>query len=410
MLKTRGWFVLIVIAALLAPGLSASAQTPDEDSALLAMLRYVPDVEEVYNSEIYFGDIAAWHTSWNVPRPPNLKMFDLLPRVPRSRWMFTMPHQIAPPDTLGLNYAFQDEMRPYYGFDVFMVDRFIHVGNPPDSLTVVESSSIEPETITERLTEVGYTAETLGEWTVHGMYEDYGYDISDGSIPSVGRIGELNRIALTDGALMISRATPNVTAAVNALTGENGSLAENLLFLAGAAALTDPALDDTGELVGAILTARDVVGDPAILLGPSSTAENVEELRAQLFPEGVAPLPPYSLLAFGTRHSADQGASFLVLGVVFLPGTDAEQAAGVIETRIKDYVSLLTGAPLDERWAFDRAFATEAEGLPVAVIVMRVDDPVIDPDSTGPAGRVFSWVDMLYARDLGFLVPGPFEE
>jgi hypothetical protein len=120
-------------------------------------------------------------------------------------------------------------------------------------------------------------------------------------------------------------------------------------------------------------------------------------------------LPLYSLLAFGTRHSADQGATFLILGVVFPPGTDAEQAASVVENRIGHYVSLRYRQPLDDRWTFDRAFAAEVQGLPVAVIVMRVDDPPIAPEGERANTAGLSWADLLFALDLGFLAQGPFE-
>ena len=55
-----------------------------------------------------------------------------------------MPKQLVLPEALGLQYLFQDEQRPFYGFDIFGIDRFVYAGAPPDMVTVLNITSIPP--------------------------------------------------------------------------------------------------------------------------------------------------------------------------------------------------------------------------------------------------------------------------
>jgi hypothetical protein len=122
-------------------------------------------------------------------------------------------------------------------------------------------------------------------------------------------------------------------------------------------------------------------------------------------------LPLYTMVAFGTRHSHDAGATFLILALVFPPGTDAQAAADAVGARLRDYVSVRYQTTLEDRWTFDRAISAEVDGLPVALVVMRAADPPPTPEEE-PLARagVFSWIDLIFARDVGFLAPGPFED
>ena len=383
---------LLAIAESMVPGVSAIAQEPASPNDLLRLLEMIPDVPQAHTSEIYFGDIAAWYTSWSVLRIPNVTMAGLLPREQHARWMFTLSDQTVPPKVLGVDTLIIEDMRAVYGFDVFQVDHFIYTGAIPDDLAFVEAEFLDENQVAARLGEIGYTSEPSADpWTLYSFGDDYESGFQNAALPIAGRLGSLNRIAVGTNQLVIARATQNITVAVQAAQNIIDSLADNPLYVAGATALLDPALADTGELVGAILTEQNLTADSVAL--PAADAD---------------PLPQYELSVFGTRHSAEQGATFLILGLVFPAGVDAEHAANIIANRITDYTSLVTNTPLTDKWALDRALGADVEGHPVALVVMRIDDPPIGPEDDPADAKMVSWFQLLATRDLGFMMPGPF--
>jgi len=381
-------FGLVIL--LLLPALPALGSQQGQESPLLTLLRFVPDTPN--NREmVSFGDVAAWDSSWGVPQIDTVDELNALKRDPKAYWMLIMGKQTAPPNNLGIQYLLQGDMRPYYGFDFFNVDRFISAGLPPDIITVVEHH-LDAAQIGAALTASGYTAQALdGAAKLYSLLGDYEIPpLSDSTIPQVGKLGALNRIALIDQQIIISRATADVTAALDAQSGTGTSLADDPAYAAAVQALDDPSLSDTGDLVGVMM----IGGEQVLQLGT--------------LPEGQAPggtLPPYTLLVFATRHTP--GASYLTLAVVFPAGADVKAAVETLANRLTNYVSLVTRQPLTDRWTFDRSSGVEASGLPVALVTMRVDDPPIAPEGERANTRVLSWADMVYRRDVGFLAIAP---
>jgi hypothetical protein len=389
-MRIRLILLLSAMALLWAPGGAASGQ--DDGSALIDWLAFVPATPQNVENLVYFGDLEAWHTSWGVPRVSRFEQLDVLDPDLRAAWMFTMPTQLVPPEALGMQYLLLDEQRPFYGFDIFAIDRLLSGGAPPDSVTVLEHR-LDPAAIGDTLIASGYEAGDVDGGTLYSMLDDY--EISFEGLPRVGSLGQLNRIALVDDRIIIGRATAPVTGALAAAQGETPSLAAMPMWVAGAKALDDPALDGTGELVAAMLWQTLITDDPLTMLAPAS---------AQPTPQFSDPLPVYTLLAFGTRHT--EGASYLVLAVVFPPDTDAAAAADILAERLQNYVSLATREPLADRWTFDRTAATEIDGWPVALAVMRVDDPAPAEPDQPPARVSISWSELIFRRDLGFLIVG----
>jgi hypothetical protein len=381
-----------LVILLLLPALPASGSQPGQESPLLALLRFVPDTPGD-REMLTFGDVAAWDSRWGVPQIDTVDELNALPRDPKAYWMLIMAKQTAPPSNLGIEYLLQGDMRPYYGFDFFNVDRFISAATPPDIITVVEHH-LDPAQIGEALTASGYTAQSLdGGATLYSLFGDYEIPpLSDSTIPHVGKLGALNRIALLDQRIIISRATADVTAALEAQSGTGTSLADDPAYAAAVQALDDPSLSDTGDLVGVMM----VSGEAALQLGAAPGVEGQAASGA---------LPLYTLLAFATHHT--QGASYLTLAVVFPAGTDAQSASDTLAERLKNYVSLVMRQPLTDRWTFDRSGGVEANGLPVALVTMLVDDPPIAPEGEQANASVLSWSDMVYRRDLGFLAVVP---
>lgn len=385
---------------------SVAPDTPvSPDAPLMRMLHFVPDTPE-YREYLTFGDADAWHGSWNVPRVASFEQLEIFPQESRAYWLVVLPNQTTPPRSLHYEYLLTDDMRGSYGFDLFNLDRYMGAGTPPDWITILEFS-FDGTQITDALTGSGYETQALETGgTLFSIRGDHEMDIK--SATASGRFGDYNRIALLDGQAVVAKATANVTNAIQAKDGERNSLAENPDYIAVATALEDPSLEEKGELVGAILMeSGSDFADPEWFLGSAVPQESREEFLRENTqgPE----LPLHNLVAFATRHT--EGASSLILAVVFPKGTDAEAAADVLDERLRDYYSFMYRRDFTDRWTFDMATGVEAGGLPVALAVMRVDDPPRTSDDEGRANTaVFSWNILVERRDIGFLMVGSSAE
>lgn len=398
--------VLLVVfqAILLEVGGAPAAAQSDEGNPILRLLGFIPNTAE-HRRMVTYGDVGAWYAGWGIDPITDQDDLDDLDRDTRARIQMILTAQTVPPPALGVEYLLAGDQGDYYGFDLFTVERFTYSDNLPENITILEPTG-EAGQVPDLLEAAGYAAEPLDAGgTLYSLNDDYAVALDfDG--PPVGRMGTLNRIAvLEDGTLLVARGTDVIEGALNAYAGSGASVAEVPAFRAAVAALDNPALDDTGTLIGLILMEGMQAGDPAsALLGEAMTAEQAEALLEELAPAGE--LPPYLLTAFATGHGA--GATYLTLVVVFPPGVDADAAASVLADRIQNYASLRTGAPLTESVAFDRALATKAEGLPAALVVLRADDPPPSADESGPVNaNVFSWPRLIFTRDLGFLAVTP---
>lgn len=408
----RSTIVPVLVIALLLGGITAGAprthaQPPEPSNAFAQALAFVPDAPG-YSEWLTFGDVAAWHTAWGIPRPLNLLTLDMLPEQPHALWMFVLPRQIMPPSALGMDTLFMDDQRPFYGFDFFHVDRVLGAGNPPDDITLIEHNA-DPEAIAAQLIASGYSAEDLdGGWTLYSILDDYEVALQaagDVEFPRVGMLGQRNRIVLNGQQLITARATAPVMAAVAAHTRDIPALVDNPVYGALAAALSDPLLDGTGALVGVIMqSGLEYLHAPEIMLaGPSMTPEQLAEMREVLGLDDPARLlPPFSAVAFATSHAGD--ASYLTLALAFLPGADTDRVITVLESKMPAYQTLSTQISLADHWSLDRSGAVEANGNPVVLVTMRVENP--PPKAAGePAYRpqVLSWGDLVMRRDLLFL-------
>ena len=396
--------VLCVALALAAATIGSCGGEKAPQGAFYDLLHFVPDTPE-YREYLTFGDAAAWHASWNIPRVDNLdQLFGLGPEL-YAYWIYVMPWQTTPPYYLLAETAGEDQ-RGFYGFDLFNLDRYLVVGNPPDSITVA-GFSFDAKQIAHALTSTGYQTKTLEPvGTLYSIRDDYEIDVD--SPIKTGRSGDLNRILLLDDEMVMGKASALVTAALDAYNDQIPSLADDAEYAALAQALDDPALTGTGQLMGAIVLDSLVVSlrDSVIAsLGADADPQQVEEKLAELS-QGPQ-LPAYSLLAFVTRHT--QGATYLILAAVFAKGTDAQAAADLLADRLQNYVSLASKRKLMEMWAkqgarLEKATAVEAGGLPVALVLVRVDDPApATSDAAMATVSVPRWADMVQRRDLGFL-------
>jgi len=381
-----------------------AAATPEPQSAFSQFLRFVPDRPE-YHQYLTFGDAAAWHASWGIPRIANKEQLDSLERDARAYWLNIWPRQANPPGFL-LNYLFTDDQRGVYGFDLFNLDSYLVAGYPPDSITVA-GFSVDPEQIASALTATGYQAEKLEQdGTLHRLNGDYQVDLD--APTKTGQLGDLNRIALLDDEMVVGKADSPVLAALAAYDDRIPSLADDPQYAALAQALDDPALASTGPLTGAIVMddLETTLHESVVAsLGSGATKQEVDERLAELS-EGPQ-LPAYSLVAFATRHQ--EGATYLILALLLNKGADAQAAADLLADRLRNYVSAVDKRPLSEMWAergakVERATAVEAAGQPVALVLVRAEDPALTPpDQEQVNTNVPAWIEMVAGRDLGFL-------
>ncbi len=397
----KKYLIGFIAALILVVGMPAAAQNVTPESPLLQMLRFVPDTDN-NRAWLSYGDMAMWHKSWNVPRVSSFDGLKDLTPDQRADWMYIAASQTDVPQTLGLNYVAVDDLRGFYGFDIFTVDRFMQAGNPPDGITVVDFA-FDQANIANTLTASGYEAQPLESGaTLYSILDDYGLDMSMKTVKTrTGQLGALNRIALLGTRLVIGRATDPVTLALSANSGASASLADDPSYVAAVQSLDDPALADTGDLVGLILIDHSQLDQEQQItsLSPDAAAQIMQGYKA-------TPLPQYNLAAFATRHG--NGATHFILAVVFPSGVDVESSANILADRMKNYISLRTNQPLTDRWTFELSAGTEIGGLPTALVSMKVDDPApMRDDKTVPGAGLFSWSPMLAARDTLFLISQP---
>ena len=370
--------------------ISCARLTNEGDSPLLQLLRAVPD-NRASRAYVVYGDPAAWHTSWDVPRIENVGDLEDLDDDERRLWMFVLTNQTIPPPALGVQNLLAEEMGDYYGFDFFGVDRFIYAGNPPDDLTIL-SGAFDLETIDESLSDLDYDSDELDDSGVlYSLNDDF--EINLESPIRTGRLGELNRIVLQEERLFIGRADELVLDGVEALSGERDSLAENEEFAAAAAALADPALSELGQLVGVIFMERDDFAEREMYLdqGHPIAAETEYDTK----------LPRFELAVFATFHQ--EGETTLALLLTLDDDEDAAETAEILGDRLRDYVSVVTGQEMDDYWDYGDDLGLTAAGKPVAVVLVEVEDPDLDEASSGPPA-LFYWSRMLFQLDLFFLV------
>ncbi|MCB0045909.1 MAG: hypothetical protein KDD92_10785 [Caldilineaceae bacterium] len=358
---------------------NASAPATTRADGPAALLRYIPDTSN-YRSFTTYGDYAAWLKAWEIDPPADIDAVKSLPETERERWLFTMPSQTTPPQALGIDNL-TEPVAEHYGFSFFDRSRYLEAGNPPETLTVTASGDGDGA-IASALLATGYaSAPAAPPFTLYSIRDDYAIDIN--SPLRIGRLGELNRIAVSEEMVLIGRATEVVENGLEAADAGT-SLADAPDMQALLRSLDAPELTSAGTLVGLILTNESFTPDIAGLLLGNDPVEEIEAQWDALFNQEPR-LPIYLLTGFATYRAPD--ATYLALHVVFPIAEDATDGAEILAERMANYISFVTEAPLP--WTLESAFIDEA----TTVIVMRLDE-----------SAVLSWIDLFARRDTVFLV------
>lgn len=376
------------------PGLSSPSQAADERATLLRMLRFVPNTPE-YTKLVNYGDVAAGYRSWNLPRLEILEreMFLRYLDKPRNKLILNLSTQAWAPALFDLIYAHTGQLRSAYGFDFYTIDRFIEAGGRLHPVVLVEFD-LPVEPLRQSLAELGYQPATIGaDEVLFSILKDYEVDFDKPAV-TPGVLDKLNRIAIREGQLIAGPTTELVERFRAARDGRVPSAADNATIQAAVAALTDSSQIELGDLIGIIFS-----DDPAIQqwVRYGKVAQRTKaDIRSIVADLKAAPLPPFQLVAFSTRHG--DGASYLSLALVYPDRHDADLAVDALIMRLSNFVSLITGNPRWLGYLYDY-WASDVNGFSVAVITLLVPDPTNFESVTSvliPAWGPMIDIDLLY--------------
>jgi hypothetical protein len=175
------WLIFTAICAIIflaaaACKLQANASSSKDQAVLLQFLRYVAD-DPGNRKWTSFGDAAAWHSSWDVPRIASTAELDKLADSPHADWLYIMPAQTTIPESLDANYLFSYSLKATYGFDIFDMDRYLFAGAPPKVVTLAEFRT-DRQQIAAALTAKGYSSEAEAhDWVLYSLNEDYAVNV-----------------------------------------------------------------------------------------------------------------------------------------------------------------------------------------------------------------------------------------
>jgi len=355
-------------------------------AALQSLLRYVPDSAE-FRDYLTFGDYDAWLRSWALERPDNIDEVLQLSEPESSLWKFRMTAQTTPAAAFYMAYLMAEDMRETHGFSFFDALSYLEAGAPPEVLSIVTQNRNRSD-IDEALTTFGYESAALNDGAVlYSIGDDFEVNLESES--AIGRMGELNRIAIGGDSLVIAGGTFIVEDALDAASGERTSLADVPEYQTLLQSLDAPELMDVGELVGAILFDADSPAASYADAPPSEDAPAQVVAQWERISQAQPSMPTYSLAGLLTYRAVD--ATYLGLHVVFSTGEDAEIARDALAGRLPGYVSSWTGMPLP--WTLEDAFVVDE----TAVVVMRLDETLEEPSTV-------SWYDMIISGDTAFLL------
>ncbi len=409
------WRIALTLCALLFLAASAcspqrGSDTTKEQDTLLKFLGYIADTPE-NRIWVSYGDVAAWHASWNVPRFFSMDDVNQLDVATRTYWSEMMPSQTDLPYYLNPHSQPASAFREEYGFDVFGVERFIQAGNsagfPP---APVMELSADPAGIANTLAANSYTVEDYG-----GGWVLYYRNINNNARTEIQRIFPLDSILLSGHWMITHDARDGVEPlklAIDAYNGQTPSLADDKYYLASVEALYDPSLKKTGDLVGVTWLDGWIFSHAAEMPKYWPDMDTSDPIYQDPgFMESLKIyLPEFSLAAFATRHNLKDNATYLILALVHPEGTDGKEASRVLKTRLEKAVSVMKAKRfLEAIGAKDvKTYSVQAEGLPVTLAVLRVDDPKLEVfDEKGyPGASVGSWHLFTGVYDLVFLHTG----
>lgn len=366
-------------------GTPAKAHLPRQGS-LPAMLDLAPDW--LGSSNLPMSDVARYADLAAASRRAGLP-WPLSPSDPEfARWHASLDTLALP--TILASRGLDPVWQQTYGFSLLDVDQVLAVGQAPDYVTILRGRFNE-QTLHDAWVSSGYQAVEAEGMTVWTLSPGDAIDLS--APASRPAMATLNNVALLpDGTLVVATKLSSLKDELKVAQGKASSLAHN----DDVAALLNPAplvesFDAAVLVKGQLLEAANPPGTPAAT-PPGKTAETAAGVVATPPPE----LGKVRLALFGVPLPASENGatpvSMPVAGMVmllrFANEDDAGHALTVIQLRLADGVSSVTGAPYARR---------------VRPVSIRHEPktPVVRIDLDLKNGQA-DWLSMIEDRDLGF--------
>ena len=214
------------------------ASPGDGESELLGVLASLP--LEFREKGIWFSNFKQSLEVAGAPRPADLKEFESWPLDRGQKYVRNSGGAVS-----SLAITMRQEMPHWenaYGFSYFEIDAVTVTGM--ETFLPFETNHLtgefDEETVIERLTELGYRTESVGNDVYYAIRNDREQDTSLRDPATRSAFGYANRIFVGDNLLVVSPDTTPVLQVIRARSGRIPSLADSPAFSAIAAELSDP--------------------------------------------------------------------------------------------------------------------------------------------------------------------------
>lgn len=358
-----------------------SAPPPETGAGLVEKLSLVP--ASFKDKGVWYGDRGRALEMAGIPVPRSRE--DLADRAVGDAYSDAVSGIVLAPDFLG-SFIGQPEWEEVFGFNGMEVTLAFGFGGSALGLALPSSEAylegdFDDNAIRQKLRELGYEKiETSGR-TYFSMNDDNSW----GSLMSPGGIaaGSMNRVYVSDTALVVAPATAFVTAMLATWANESPSLAEDASFSSLAIALENP--------LSAALFTRETILDSEPLFTDLIQYEKPEDWGA---------IHEWSDMGAGYGRG-EEGEWWIIS--VFYPDPDAADAdAEEILQRMWGYNSaqtelgersLLPQQPIDQSCSELTADTRQHEGGSVLSVRCTMKED---------GATALQLADL---RDVGFLLP-----
>lgn len=408
MRKSLAIMILLVFGMGSLPWVRAGSSQQSGESPLLELLRLVPDTPSWRESGDYlvYADFRANERAAELIRYETAEQFFTADEDEQRWWI------AAASRTVYFSFApylleIMEALPTLYNFEWFDVDRIVEFGTPPDR-SVIYEGTFDPDAMP--FADHGFAQETRNGVAVWWLDEDYRQDFTrrDPADPFIGPLGVSARVIALPDKLIHTRAWGAMDAIIAARNGEGSSLADAPDYQALAEALSS----GDGDLISAILfttqSSLAMALPPADPLTPQPSAT----------PDPAASLPPYLLVGFADRQVGESQVHRI--GLVYPDPDSAQQAAQILAARLENGggVSIMTGTDMREIFTDlgvvvdEPQVYTSPNGLAVALVSVRY--PLLPQQQAEgsnsyvqPARLFRRWMQMVFARDIGWLALAP---
>lgn len=375
-------FILITVVLAVLPGCGSPQGEIKIDTDFERMLGYVPyEFSEEY--PVMFGNPGKAKEIYDIEDITSYEdVVSFSDDERRNQVKVVLETHRAIPD-----WALHPELLTLAGFDGFMFDRIISIGNAPPGLYYIIEGSFDEELITGKLIEQGYSKQEYGQYEYYAIRGDFELGLEQ----YLGRIAmsSLNRVAVLDDMLVTSPATDVISGIFDTMDGSNKSIIDNPACLALA--------DSLGDVLLGVICLPETI----IYVYPNES--NAPNFDFQV-PADWEKLNGYGMAALGYRAEGDD--RYFDIALYYDDSRDAESDGELIIIRMWSY-SLYTwlydfeNIPFTERYEPGEPVITSyPQGAVLKISCRLIPEGKHDISMLMGAGGI-------PIRDLLFLAPDP---